>query len=111
MSCAYSDGSSISLLEAMASGLPVIVTNGAGNQEWVSHGINGWLVPAGDIEAFVQSLLMVADIGTVEFERISFANKEITRNQANWDKNFNLLLNAYDRIEKTKLSSSTYRSR
>ena len=43
ISCSHSDGTSVSLLEAMASELPVIVTDLAANREWVQHGVNGWL--------------------------------------------------------------------
>src|SRR5205807_5249096 len=48
VSSTMSDGSSISMLEAMACGRPVIVTDGFGNPEWVKPGQNGWLYPAGD---------------------------------------------------------------
>ena len=47
LSSALSDGTSVSLLEAMACGLPVVVTKGYGNLEWVTPQQNGWLVEAG----------------------------------------------------------------
>ena len=57
VSCASSDGTSVSLLEAMASGLPVVVTDVPGNSEWVVPGENGWMAPRGDANAFAHSLL------------------------------------------------------
>ena len=44
-----SEGTSIALLEAMAAGVPVVVTEVGGNPEIVSEGISGWLVPSGDV--------------------------------------------------------------
>lgn len=43
-----SEGASITLLEAMASGLPSVVTGVGGNVEIVRDGIDGVLVPRGD---------------------------------------------------------------
>jgi glycosyltransferase involved in cell wall biosynthesis len=43
-----SEGISLTLLEAMASGLPVVATDVGGNAEVVVHGETGVLVPAGD---------------------------------------------------------------
>ena len=99
LSCTHSDGTSISLLEAMATGLPVVVTDGPGNQEWVIPGENGWLAPVRDADAFAQFLLLAADTTLAERERISHANRQIAEERADWDENFGLLLKAYDRIE------------
>jgi N-acetyl-alpha-D-glucosaminyl L-malate synthase BshA len=53
-----SEAASITLLEAMASSLPVVVTDVGGNPEIVKSGINGFLVPSGDdskiAEAYVR---------------------------------------------------------
>lgn len=40
-------------LEALSSGRPVLAFDTAAAGEWVVHGVNGWLVPPGDAEAFV----------------------------------------------------------
>lgn len=42
-----SEGTSVALLEAMAAGVPVVVTDVGGNPEIVSHGVTGWVVPSG----------------------------------------------------------------
>ena len=99
MSCAGSDGTSISLLEAMASGIPVLVTEVGGNCEWVAQGENGWLAPVGDVESFARGLLKASKMGLDERKRISSTNRRVAEKRANWEKNFPRLLEAYDQIE------------
>jgi len=50
------EGISNTILEAMATGLPVIATDVGGNPELVKHGHSGLLFPPGDCEALVDAL-------------------------------------------------------
>jgi glycosyltransferase involved in cell wall biosynthesis len=50
------EGISNTILEAMASGLPVIATDVGGNAELVVHGVTGFLVPAGEPAAIAARL-------------------------------------------------------
>jgi glycosyltransferase involved in cell wall biosynthesis len=54
------EGISNTILEAMATGLPVIATDVGGNGELVSAGQTGKLVPAGDVEAMARSIVEYA---------------------------------------------------
>lgn len=50
------EGISNTILEAMASGLPVTATDVGGNADLVDPGVSGHIVPAGDVPALAQSL-------------------------------------------------------
>jgi len=52
-----SEGISLTLLEAMARGLPVVATRVGGNPEVVEDGVTGQLVPARDPDSLAQALL------------------------------------------------------
>lgn len=51
------EGVSNTILEAMASGLPVVATGVGGNPELIDDGVSGRLVPAGDDDALAAVLL------------------------------------------------------
>ena len=51
------EGMSNALLEALAMGLPAVVSDIPGNRELVADGVNGRVVPVGDAEALAQALL------------------------------------------------------
>jgi sugar transferase (PEP-CTERM/EpsH1 system associated) len=54
------EGVSNTILEAMATGLPVVATDVGGNRELVEAGRSGELVPASDAEALAQRILAYA---------------------------------------------------
>jgi glycosyltransferase involved in cell wall biosynthesis len=49
-----SEGFSVPILEAMACGAAIISTDTFGGRELIKHGINGYLVPVGDIDSFMK---------------------------------------------------------
>ncbi len=55
------EGLSLTLLEAMATGLPIVATRVGGNGEVVAEGETGFLVPAEAPEAMAAALLAMLD--------------------------------------------------
>ena len=99
ISSTHSDGTSVSLLEAMTSGLPVIVTDIPANREWVQHGVNGWLAADGDADEFARLLLLASGLATEDRHSIASLNRRIVEERADWRRNFERLLEAYRDLE------------
>jgi sugar transferase (PEP-CTERM/EpsH1 system associated) len=51
------EGTSCTIQEAMASALPVVVTDVGGNADLVTHGVSGTVVPSGDVETMARAIL------------------------------------------------------
>lgn len=98
LSAAPVDGSSISLLEAMATGLPVIVADRPSNREWVTPGVNGWLAPPGDVRAFARAMVEAARASMADRERIRAANLALARSRANWTKHAATYVSALEHV-------------
>jgi len=56
---AFQDGFAYAPMEAIACGVPVIVTDQTGMKEYVREGVNGFVVPAGNPGAIVEALQKV----------------------------------------------------
>ncbi|MEX1994491.1 MAG: TIGR03088 family PEP-CTERM/XrtA system glycosyltransferase [Steroidobacteraceae bacterium] len=55
------EGISNTVLEAMATGLPIVATATGGNLELIAAGVNGRLVPPGDSNALCQAIVAYAE--------------------------------------------------
>ena len=55
-----SDATSVSVLESMACGLPVLASDLPANRQWVDEQ-GGWIVPVRDAQALTQALLLAHD--------------------------------------------------
>jgi sugar transferase (PEP-CTERM/EpsH1 system associated) len=69
-----SEGMNLTLLEAMASALPVVATSVGGNIEIVDEGETGYLVPVGDADAFASRLSALVG-NRLERERLGMAGR------------------------------------
>lgn len=55
------EGLSLSILEAMACGLPVVASDCSSLPEQIDEGLGGFLCPVGDVNAFAEKINLLAD--------------------------------------------------
>ena len=77
------DGTSVTLLQAMAAGAPVVASETPGNLAWVDDGITGWTFPVGDAERLAGAigLELARPRSTVA------AARSLVENSADWPAN------------------------
>jgi glycosyltransferase involved in cell wall biosynthesis len=81
------DGTSVSLLEAMASRRAVVVSDIAGNREWVEPGRNGVLFPVGDAALLARALLDVAALPDAARRGWGEQGRSQVLLRADWERN------------------------
>lgn len=88
------DGTSVSLLEAMASGLPAIVHERFGNIEWIRPGQNGWLADCEDAASLAAAMSEAAHERR-QWAGMGRANRARVFADADWATNSLRLTDAY----------------
>jgi glycosyltransferase involved in cell wall biosynthesis len=94
VSASHSDGSSVSLMEALACGLPALVSDIPGNREWVTPGQEGWIFPDGDDRALADAILQAFE-ERGQLAEIGAAARKLAEQRADWPRNFQKLLEGY----------------
>jgi len=89
-----SDSTSVSLLEAMACGLFPIVSDLPANREWITPGVNGFLVPPTDAQAAAEAILSAA-ADPILRRRAAEQNATLIAHRADWQKNMDQVEAAY----------------
>jgi L-malate glycosyltransferase len=94
ISASHSDGSSVSLMEALASALPVLLSDIPTNREWVTPGEQGWLFKDGDWQDLADAIAAAASQRSQLTTKAQAARK-LAEQRADWSRNFKELLRAY----------------
>jgi glycosyltransferase involved in cell wall biosynthesis len=85
------DGTSVTLLQAMACGTPVIASDTPGNRGWVNEGETGYLFPVGDTSALTRRLIEV----TARYPQdVVDRARALVERDANWQANLGRLATA-----------------
>jgi glycosyltransferase involved in cell wall biosynthesis len=97
ISPSHVDGSSVTLMEALASGLPCLVSDIPGNKEWIQDGVNGWLFRDGDADDLAEKILFAIK-NRKSFKKIGELARKTAEEKADWKKNFGKLLQTYEKV-------------
>jgi glycosyltransferase involved in cell wall biosynthesis len=99
VSSSLSDGTSVCLLEALASGLPVVVTDVDAVLEWVTDGENGLVVPKKNPAALAGAICTLLEDNNLR-EIFGRRNYKIAIDRASWDDNVKILEGMYQSLAK-----------
>lgn len=97
VSTTFIDTTSVSLLEAMACGLPPIVTDIEGNREWINDGVNGLLFPPKNSIALSEKVIHLIKNDNI---RRHFGERcfKIVKQRASWENCVNKMETIYQSI-------------
>lgn len=99
ISPSHVDGSSVSLMEALACGLPCLVSDIPANKEWVFENQNGWLFRDGDADQLAEKILAAMN-QREKLPKIGRASRSEAEKRADWKKNAAALMKVYETIIK-----------
>ena len=94
ISPSHVDGSSVSLMEALACGMPCLVSDIPANKEWVIENENGWLFRDGDANHLAEKIL-AAISQREKLPEVGRASRRSAEMRADWKKNAKVLMNVY----------------
>lgn len=80
-----SEGFSLSILEAMAAGLPVVATNVGQNSLLITNNVNGYLVAPGDVDAMAQKVTTLLRSPALR-KSLGQAGQQLVKTRYTWDK-------------------------
>ena len=94
ISPSHVDGSSVSLMEALACGIPSLVSDIPANKEWVVEAENGWLFRDGNVDDLASKILAAMN-QREKLPGIGAAGRRSAEKRADWKKNSEALMNVY----------------
>jgi glycosyltransferase involved in cell wall biosynthesis len=99
VSTSLSDSTSVSLLEAMAAGCFPVVSDIAGNREWIEHEKNGLLFPPGDVDALAHALTRATQDVALRQAAVPH-NRQLVEERASWVDNMRAVGNLFQSLRR-----------
>ena len=99
LSASLSDGASLCLMEAMATGIFPIVSDIPANSAWIKNGENGFLHPVGDPMSIANSIEKVLNMPDFQL-KVSIDNRKLVLENGSREKNMNKLEVIYNQVLK-----------
>jgi len=81
------DGTSVTLLQAMACQVPVAVSANTGNVDWIDDGVTGYMFPIGDVRELRNSVTRALAAGV----EVTGSARALIEARADWRHNINML--------------------
>ena len=88
------DGTSVTVMEAMSQGIPVVCSLTPGSAEWISEGITGWSFAVGDSAGLVMALEKFLSSPPEEVLAITSRAKRLVELRAGWVRSSQILADA-----------------
>ena len=88
------DGTSVTVMEAMSQGTPVVCSLTPGSAEWISEGITGWSFAVGDSAGLVMALEKFLSSPPEEVLAITSRAKRLVELRAGWVRSSQILADA-----------------
>lgn len=98
VSTSLSDGGiSVSTLEAMACGLPAVITDVGDNRRWVKEGVNGFIVPVKSPNALALKIVYLLKNKNAK-DRFARTNRQVVEEKANYEKEMQKMEKLYKEL-------------
>ena len=98
VSTSLSDGTSISLLEALASALAPVVTDIPANRPWIKDGENGFLIPIGDCDMLAKRIVLLLKEKDSR-SRFGSMGRNIAMDRAEFENQMSLVERTYEELK------------
>ncbi len=90
-------GIDASTAEAMACGLPVVVTDVADNKKWVDNGVNGFVVPVKDPKSLAEKIIYLLQNEDIR-KKFGKINRKIIEERNNYYKEMKKMEDIYKEL-------------
>jgi glycogen(starch) synthase len=85
------DGTSVTVMDAMHHGVPVVTSLTNGSAEWILDGVTGWTFPVGNADALGEALESVASMSEADRSVITGNARRLVDQRAGWSQSAALL--------------------